>query len=121
MDTFPPTKRLTFLLDGDARLAGFSVDSARVAFRFQNGCRVESRKSFGFRDRWGVETEYDVLSSEAAPITFNNLIGKAPKTVVSDHLTLTLTFEDGEHLRIDSELGPYECGQIDGPNGSIIF
>ncbi len=55
------------------------------------------------------------------PLVLHELLGVPVTTVDAEPYCLTLTFANGAQLRIYSDDGPYECGQIYPTNANDVM
>jgi hypothetical protein len=63
----------------------------------------------------GASHRLDFDEGPIGPLHLGDLITQRLETLDVQPMTLTLVFEDGARLRIFTEEGPYECGQIYPP------
>jgi hypothetical protein len=60
----------------------------------------------------GVLHSHDCVASTGEAIYLHQLLQQPVSTVDAEPLCLTLTFKTAAILRVFTETGPYECGQI---------
>ncbi len=68
-----------------------------------------------------LDRQAENIADEAGPSLLHRLIGRSVRSLTSEGLVLTISFDDGAQLRIFSDLEPYEAGTIDGEGGLIAF
>lgn len=65
---------------------------------------------------WRLSHDGDGLE----PVNLRRLCQQQVSMISVDALTLILGFSNGDLLRIFTEIGPYECGQLHDDEGNII-
>ncbi|WP_174291819.1 hypothetical protein [Sphingomonas bacterium] len=118
MDNFPDASQLQHLVDDT--LMQVCLDPYSTQFHFERN-RIMSELSVEQVEPDGTTWSYSCVAAEAGANMLHRLVGKVVKTVATEALTMTITFENGAVLRVLSEIGPYEAGHIDGEGGFIVF
>ncbi len=73
-------------------------------------------------DKAGTVRRYNTDESRLSPLFLHQLLGQKVRMLEVEPFRLTLAFKEGDILRILSDEGPYECGQISDENGiQIVF
>jgi hypothetical protein len=118
---FPPTSELQFLVGRE--FGQVCLDPFSIQFRFADGGQITVEHRIEHIQNGSVHS-YDCQSQDGPPLYLHRLLQQPIISVEAEPLRLTLTFEDGAALRIHSEIGPYECGQIyptENRQTSIVF
>jgi hypothetical protein len=123
MHPFPSADRLPFLLEGSPRLDGITVAPYVLNLQLDNGCSLTCEWKLTYVDQAGTESIYEREWRNEAPIHFHHLLEQRLILLDREDYALTLRFAGGGMLIIHSYNGPYECGQIYGPDESpfIVF
>jgi hypothetical protein len=119
MHPFPPAEDLQFLV-GD-EIIQIALDPYSIQFRFARGSKITVEGKIEHIDANGLSHSYDCMARSAEPLYLHQLLQHAISLVEVQSLSLSLTFANRVVLRIYSELGPYECGQIYTAQGFIVF
>ena len=118
MYPFPPASELQDLLG--ERLAQVSLDAFQVQFRFESGRLLVAALRVEHVEPDGTVRPYDCSASERSPLLLHRLLQRTVAAVAREDLCLALTLDDGSALRVFSDLGPYEAGQLWDPAGGFI-
>jgi hypothetical protein len=123
MHPFPPAADLQFLV-GD-QIAQIALDPYDIQFRLSSGCRITVEHRIEHVDERGVVHLHDCMSGSREALYLHQLLQHPVSSVDTEPLCLSLTFKNGAVLRVFSEIGSYECGQIFPSEGSgrgfIVF
>ncbi len=110
MYEFPPASELQALI-GET-LAQVRLGPHGTQFHFEN-CRIAAESAVEQIEPDGSVWRYECVAWEGAPIMLHRLVGKTVKTIDREALRLKIGFDNGAQLHLLTEIGPYECGQID--------
>ena len=110
MYPFPPASDLQGFVG--ERLAQVLLDPFQVQFRFGNGRCLVAALRIEHIETSGTVWPYDCSASEGAPLLLHRMLQRSVVRVTQEDLCLTLSFDDGSALRVFSDLGPYEAGQL---------
>lgn len=88
-------------------------------FSFEN-TSICAAGLFEHIDGRGAIHRHNTDEDRRSPLYIHNLIGQKITALSAEDFCLTLTFEGGDLLRIFSEEGPYEDGQIYDEAGELI-
>ena len=123
MHPFPPSADLQFLV-GETILQ-IALDPYSIQFRFADGGQITVEGQIEHIDEGGVKHPHDCQKRASEALYLHQLLQHPIAAVGAEPLCISLSFTSGAILRIFSELGPYECGQIYPPEASgrsmIIF
>ena len=89
-----------------------------------NGGQITVQGRIEHVDPAGEMRLHDCQARTGAPLYLHQLLQRRITTVEAEPFCLSMTFEDGALLRVFSDKGPYECGQIDPADtrrGLIVF
>jgi len=120
MHPFPATADLQFLLKGDAVLESVMVTRSQIGFGLENDCVINLSAAITCLDADGSTADYRPGEPGAAPFLFHRLLGKRLTSVTAEGRTLTLAFEGGGAIRLQSDTSQDEAGQIMDPAGELI-
>jgi len=116
MRPFPPATDLQFLVG--LHITQICLDPWHTQFRFQNGGQILIEDPFEHLEASGRTHQHQVSETQdRGPVFFRDLIQQPITGLDRQPWRLTLTFANGAVLRIASEDGPYESGQITPPSG----
>lgn len=121
MHPFPRASELQFLLGKDLEL--ISLGYWQIQFFFGE-CHIAVQGDLEHVDSEGRFRRHNSDETRLAPLCLHHLLGQAVREVTAEAYCLTLRFERGDLLRIFSDDGPYECGQIypsSDPDTLIVF
>jgi hypothetical protein len=110
MHAFPPAEDLQFLV-GD-EIIQIALDPYSTQFRFARGSKILVEGEIEHIDASGLSHSYDCIARSAGALYLHQLLQHPISVVEVEPLALSLIFTNRAVLRIYSELGPYECGQI---------
>lgn len=120
MHPFPSDHELAFLTG--AQLLRIDTGPYSVSFVFNDGKWILSEHAVVLVAPDKRSWRHDVRTSpHSVPDAFHELVGKHVCVVRASRLSLDLSFEDGCMLQVETEIGPYESGQIghQGENGEV--
>jgi hypothetical protein len=123
MYRFPPTADLQFLVGEE--VGQIELDPWSLQFRFAGGGQITVVGRIDHIDEGGLTHSHDCRTRAGEALYLHQLLQHPIAVVGAEPLCLSLTFANGAILRIFSDLGPYECGQIFPPEksklGFIVF
>ena len=123
MHTFPPAEDLRFLIG--LEIAQICLDPWSTQLRFSEGGQITVEGKFEHLAADGslwVHQSREILDN--GPVFLRALIQQRVDKLETEPLMLTLHFSKGDIIRIHSDEGPYECGQIytpRQPDKPIVF
>jgi hypothetical protein len=122
MHPFPPADELAFLVG--VEIGQVCLDPWSTQFRFADGGQITVEGRFEYVDVGGrIHTHQSEEHLETGPVLFRELLQQRVSLSV-EPFVLALAFENGSVLRLHSDEGQYECGQIRPPgkaNTLIVF
>lgn len=111
MKPFPPADKLSFLVGG--RLTQICLNPYTLDLVLDNGGRVCAEHVIEFVTPDGSSSRHDIQRTlGSAPLTFHHCINREVVGLDISDLRLTLRFDNGSILYIESKIGPYESGHI---------
>ena len=110
MHQFPPSADLQFLL-GET-LGQIALDPWSLQFRFADGGQITVEGRIEHVDAGGLTHSHDCQKRTGEALYLHQLLQHSITAVDAEPLCLSLTFANGAILRIFTELGGLECGQI---------
>jgi hypothetical protein len=116
MHAFPQTADLQFLV-GET-FGQICLDPWSLQFRFAGGGQITVEGRIEHVDGAGLTHPYDCQDRKGQALYLHQLLQHTISAVRAEPLCLTLTFDDRAVLRIFTELGSFECGQISPPDSS---
>jgi hypothetical protein len=122
MHPFPPAADLQFLVGEE--IGQIAIDPYSLQFRFVRGSQITVEGCIEHVDQSGQTHPYDCQARTWGAIHLHQLLQQRIATVEAGAFCLSLTFESGAILRVFSDDGPYERGQIDPADkrrGLIVF
>jgi hypothetical protein len=82
-------------------------------FVFESGSLISCEYAVAFSPEQGNVVRYNIQEQfENEPVIFHRCIGKRVVDLTVSELRLDLIFERGGVLHIESDIGPYESGNI---------
>jgi hypothetical protein len=118
MHAFSPAQDLQFLVGEE--IGQVCLDPWSLQFKFARGGQITVEGRIDHIDESGVVHSHDCAKRSREALYLHQLLQRSIATVGVEPLCLSLTLDTGAILRIYSELGPYECGQIYGVEGGVI-
>lgn len=119
MHPFPPTEDLKYLLADDAVLESLLVGQFQVGLFLGNGFTIQASNPVKHVRSDGEINAYDPEASPKDAVTIHELLGKRLESITTDELLLTLTFETGDQIQLQTDHSPYEAVQIFGPANQL--
>lgn len=122
MYQFPPNADLQFLL-GET-FGQIALDPWSLQFRFADGGQITVEGRIEHVDADGLTHSHDCQKRSGEALYLHQLLEHSITAVDAEPLCLSLTFANGAILRIFTELGGFECGQINflgRDRGYIVF
>jgi hypothetical protein len=123
MHHFPPATELQFLI-GD-EISQIRLDPYDIQFLFSSGASMTVERRIEHIDVGGVLHSHACMGSTREALYLQHLLQQPVSAVDAEPLCLTLTFKTGTILRVFTETGTYECGQIypskENGNGFLVF
>lgn len=116
MHRFPDASELQFLLGNE--LEQICLGQWQIQFNF-DFARVCVEGELEHLDRTGTVRRHNTDEDRLAPVLLHHLFGQKISKVEVERFCLTLAFNGGDTLRIFSDEGAYECGQIYDKDGEI--
>lgn len=102
-------------------LTHIQLSRHQLDFHFEN-VRITCEYMVEYVAADGASMRHDIQALLGATIGFHRCIDREVVALDVEELRLSLRFDDGSVLRIESELGPYESGQIGSQRvGLIVF
>jgi hypothetical protein len=97
------------------------LDPWSTQLRFSDGGQITLEGGYEHIDaNRTTHTHQEGKEQDRGPVFLRDLIQKRIVEVRREDWLLTLIFENGAELRIKSEAGPYEGGQIYRPGGDRV-
>jgi hypothetical protein len=122
MHPFPPAADLQFLVGEE--VLQIALDPYSLQFRFAGGGEIFVQGRIEHIDDAGQTHPYNCQAPIGTAIYLHQLLQHRIATVDAEPFCLSMRFESGAVLRVFSDDGPYECGQIysaDERRGPIVF
>ena len=116
MHPFPDASKLQFLVGKDLEQVCFG--RWQIQFNF-NGARIFAEGDVEHVDEAGAVRRHNTDDTRSAPLYLHHLLGQHVRMLDVEPFRLSLAFSGGDLIRIFSEEGPYECGQIQDSSGQI--
>jgi len=114
-----PDMALLSPFEGD-EIAQIQLNPYGIGFLFESGKHLAVEWRLVHVEPDGTTTSIDFRMRVHPKIALQKLLYKKIVGVEREDLTLTLRFEDGAALFVLSELGPYECGILNLPDGDFV-
>ena len=109
MRPFPLASKLQFLVGNE--LEQICLGFWQFQFTFKSG-HITVEGDLEHVDEAGAVRRHNTDADRVSPLCIHHLLGQKVRSVSVEDFCLTLAFERGDLLRIFSEEGPFECGQI---------
>ena len=116
MHPFPQDKELHFLVG--AELEQVCLGQWQIQFNFDNA-RICIEGDLEHVDKLGTSRRHNTDEDRLSPIFLHHLVGQKVRLIEVEQFRLTLAFDGGDIIRILSDEGSYECGQIYNEHGEI--
>ena len=119
MHPFPEASELQFLVGEE--LNQICLGQWQINLNFGSAC-IAIEGDLEHVDKAGTVRHYNTDESHLSPLFLHQLLGQKVRMLEVEPFRLALAFKDGDSLRIFSDEGLYECGQISDENGiRIVF
>ncbi|MES3030759.1 MAG: hypothetical protein V4820_23250 [Pseudomonadota bacterium] len=118
MQPFPPASELAHLIGDTLQQVRLDPDSCQFIFERS---KILTILPLEHTEPDGTLWRYENIAGEAGPSLLHRLVGRSVRSLISEGLVLTISFDDDAQLRIFSDLEPYEAGTIYGEGGLIAF
>jgi hypothetical protein len=116
MHAFPSGPELQFLVG--RKLETVCVGSWLINLGFgRTNINVEG--ALEHTDQNGIVRLHNTEETRRLPLCLHQLLGQSVCDGAVDPFCLTLSFTNGDSLRVFSDEGPYECGQIYDEQGEV--
>jgi hypothetical protein len=122
MHPFPASAELQFLVGEE--LGQVCLDPFSLQFHFDSRRHITVEGRIEHIDEAGVVHPHNCQVRNGAPICLHQLLQHKIASIDVQPFCLALIFDTGAILRIFTDEGPYECGQIyqaDMRDGLIVF
>ena len=122
MHLFPPSDDLWFLV-GET-IGQIALDPWSLQFRFADGGQITVEGRIEHVDAGGLTHSHDCQKPTGEALYLYQLLQHSITAAETEPHCLSLTFASGAILRIFTELGGLECGQIiflERGHGYIVF
>jgi hypothetical protein len=120
MYPFPSSEDLQFLV-GET-IGQIALDPWSLQFRFADGGQITVEGRIEHVDAGGLTHSHDCQKRTGEALYLHQLLQHSITAVETEPHRLSLTFASGAILRIYTELGGLECGQISFlGSGYIVF
>ena len=116
MHPFPSAADLHFFVGKE--LQQICLGQWQVWLHFGGKAHISIEGGFEHVDKAGFVRSHN-LEERLAPICFRNLCGQKVRLVEVQKLRLTLAFDGGDLIRVHTDEGPYERGQIYDDKGDL--
>jgi len=116
MHPFPETSKLQFLVGKE--LEQICLAYWQVWFTFDKG-QISVEGDFEHVDKAGTVRRHNTDETRSSPFYLHHLFGQKVERIEVEPFRLTLAFDGGDIIRIFSDEGPYECGQICDEGGKL--
>lgn len=117
MYPFPQVSDLHFLID--LELEQISLGRWQIQFNFDKA-RIHVEFDLEHIDKSGTRRRHNTDEDRFSPILLHHLLGQKVKLIEVEPLSLNLTFDSGDIIRILTEVSAYECGQIYDNEGRLF-
>lgn len=119
MHPFPKQEELQFIAGRE--LESVCIGQWLINFGFDR-VSINVEGALEHVDQAGTVHRHNTADDRASPVYLHHLLGQSVQSFSVEPFCLTLTFSGGDLVRIFSDDGPYECGQIHREQDSpIIF
>jgi hypothetical protein len=110
MHPFPDAAELQFLMGKE--LGQIALDPWSLQFRFSDGGQISVEGCIDHIDETGTVHSHDCQQRTGDALYLHQLLQHPITAIGVEPLCLSLKFEGGALLKIYTDLGQYECGQI---------
>jgi len=116
MHPFPEASSLQFLVGKE--LEQVCLGQWQIQLNFDKG-HISIEGDLEHVDKAGAVRRHNTDESRLSPIVLHHLFGQKVQMISVEPFCLTLAFNGGDIVRIFSDEGPYECGQIYNEEGKM--
>lgn len=116
MHPFPNATELHFLIG--LELEQVCLGRWQIQLNFDK-VRINIEGALEHIDKHGTLRRHNTDQDRLSPILLHNLFGQKVRVIGVEPLRLTLAFDGDDIIRILSDEGPYECGQIYDEEGQL--
>ena len=116
MHPFPEAAKLQFLVGEE--LEQVCLGPWQIQLNFHKA-RIHVEHDLEHVDKSGAVRRHNTDEDRPSPIFLHRLLGQSVRKVEVEPFCLTVTFDGGDMIRVISEDGPYECGQIYDEHGGL--
>jgi hypothetical protein len=116
MHPFPPAPDLQFLVGQELEWIG--LGQWQIQLNFDKG-RIAVEGDLEHVDKAGSVRRHNTDEDRLSPLFLHHLFGQRVQHISVEPFCLTLTFDGGDIIRIFSDEGIYECGQIYDEAGKL--
>lgn len=117
MQPFPPPHELQFFVG--RRLEVILLGQFSAIFQFDGENWIRSDFKFSYRASSGVLSSHHVQDKYLPdPISCQDLLGRLVERISVANTILSVVFDDGSELLVETEIGPYEAGSF-GQDGQF--
>lgn len=116
MHPFPENPKLEFLVGAELEQVCFG--RWQIQLNFDKG-RISVEGELEHVDKAGKVRRHNTDEDRLAPFFLHHLFGQKVRLMEVEPFRLTLAFDGGDIIRILSDEGPYECGQIYDKDGQL--
>tara|TARA_B100001057_G_C22513053_1_gene818712 strand:- start:203 stop:562 length:360 start_codon:yes stop_codon:yes gene_type:complete len=116
MHPFPHAKEIQFLVG--AELEQVCLGRWQVHFIFDKA-RICVEGDLEHVGKSGTLHRHNTDENRLSPIYLHQLLGQKVQLIDVEPYCLSLAFDSGDIIRILSDEGPYECGQIYDEEGQV--
>ena len=118
MHPFPPSATVGFLVG--LEIGQVCLDPWSTQFRFADGGRIMIEGAFEYIDLGGrTHAHQSGDAQDTGPVFFREMLQQRIVSLEAEPFVLTLRFGNCTALRIHSDEGRYECGQIYPPGDPL--
>ncbi|WP_020175089.1 hypothetical protein [Methyloferula stellata] len=114
MKPFPPAADLTKFEGGS--IAQVRLDPHGVQFAFDSGRLIVAEYRIEQIEADGSRYPYECLAQNGSPLILHRLLYRRIEAIRRADLNLTFEIEGGSLLTVFADIGPYESGNISGPD-----
>jgi hypothetical protein len=116
MHPFPAPSSLQFLIGKE--LQQICLGYWQIQFNFDEG-QISVEGDLEHVDKEGAVRRHNTDKDRLSPMILHHLLAQKVQTISVQPFCLTLAFSGGDTIRIFSDEGPYECGQIYDETGKF--
>jgi hypothetical protein len=117
MHRFPDISKFQFLFGNE--LLQICLGQWQIQLNFDKG-RISIDSDLEHIDKNGTIRRHNTEEDRLSPLFIHRLLGQSVQTIESEPFCLVIGFDNGDTIRIFTDEGPYECGQIYDDSGLLI-